>query len=128
MTTTKTIAALAGPTFVVGALSVLLNLSAWPSIAEQAFGDAPLIYLSGYFLFVAGLAIVNAHNRWTPGWELLVTLVGWLTLLAGITRILFPARLLHIVVAAVHSGALPVIAVAFLLVGVVLCIKGYGGE
>jgi hypothetical protein len=32
-------------------------------------------------LFIAGLAIVRVHNRWTNGWPVLVTILGWLFVL-----------------------------------------------
>jgi len=64
MTTSKFIAGLVGATLVAGAAAVLLNLGAWPALVEQGFRDPPLIFESGFPLFVAGLAIVRAHNRW----------------------------------------------------------------
>ena len=51
---------------------------------------APLISLNGVLLFVAGLAIVRAHNRWTRGWPVLVTLTGWLGIFAGLFRMFAP--------------------------------------
>jgi hypothetical protein len=32
--------------------------------------------IAGYAAFVAGLAIVYFHNRWTGGWPVLVTVMG----------------------------------------------------
>jgi hypothetical protein len=37
-------------------------------------------------MFVAGLAIVRAHNRWRADWTVLVTLSGWLALTFGAAR------------------------------------------
>lgn len=34
--------------------------------------------LIGPVLFVAGLAVIRAHNRWRLDWTLLVTVLGWL--------------------------------------------------
>ena len=76
MTTSKSIAALIGPTLVAGAVAVLLNLGTWPVLVEQGFRDPALIFVSGFPLFVAGLAIVRAHNRWERGWPVLVTAVA----------------------------------------------------
>jgi hypothetical protein len=129
ITTSKTIAALSGPTLVAGAAAVLLNLGAWPALAEQAFRDPALIFVSGFPLFVAGLAIVRAHNRWAGGWPLLVTILGWLTLLGGLSRILFPTRLADIAVPLVQStGLLATVAVVLLVVGAFLSFKGYSRE
>jgi len=129
MTTSKSIAGLIGPTLVAGAVAVLLNLGAWPALIEQGFRDPGLIFVSGFPLFVAGLAIVRAHNRWEGSWPVLVTIVGWLAVLGGLSRILFPTRLVGIAVGAVHStGVLPAVAIVYLVVGAFLSFKGYSRE
>ena len=129
MTTSKSIAGLIGPTYVAGAVAVLVNLGAWPALVEQGFRNPALIFVSGFLLFVAGLAIVRAHNRWEGGWPILVTVVGWLALIGGLSRILFPTRLAPIAVGAIHStGVLPAVAIVFLVVGGFLSFKGYSRE
>lgn len=129
MTTSKSIAGLIGPTLVAGAVAVLLNLGTWPALVEQGFRDPAVVFVSGFPLFVAGLAIVRAHNRWEAKWPVLVTVIGWLALLGGLSRILFPTRLAPIAVRAVQStGVLPAVAIAFLVVGAFLSFKGYSRE
>jgi hypothetical protein len=129
MTTSKSIAGLIGPTLVAGALAVLLNLGTWPALVGQGFRDPALVFVSGFPLFVAGLAIVRAHNRWEGSWAVLVTIVGWLALLSGLSRILFPTRLASIAVRAVHNtGVLPTVASVLLVVGAFLSFKGYSRE
>jgi hypothetical protein len=114
---------------VAGAAAVLLNLGIWPALVEQAFRDPALVFESGFLLFVAGLAIVRVHNLWEGSWPVLVTIVGWLNLLGGLSRILFPTRLAHIAIGAVKTtGVLPAVAVVFLVVGSVLSFKGYSRE
>ncbi len=129
MTASKSIAGLIGPTLVAGSVAVLLNLGTWPGLVEQGFRDPVLIFVSGFPLFVAGLAIVRAHNRWEGGWPILVTVVGWLALIGGLSRILFPTRLAPIAVGAIHStGVLPAVAIVYLVVGAFLSFKGYSHE
>ena len=79
MTASKMIAGLMGPTLVAIAAAIF-NLGVFPALAEQVSHDPALIFVSGV-LFVAGLVIVRAHNIWTAGWPVLVTVVGWLVLL-----------------------------------------------
>ncbi len=129
MTASKSIAGLIGPTLVAGSVAVLLNLGTWPGLVEQGFRDPVLIFVSGFPLFVAGLAIVRAHNRWEGGWPILVTVVGWLALIGGLSRILFPTRLAPIAVGAIHStGVLPAVAIVYLVVGAFLSFNGYSRE
>jgi hypothetical protein len=46
--------------------------------------DPPLLYVLGVLLLFAGLAMVLVHNRWRGAVPVIVTLVGWLTLLKGV--------------------------------------------
>jgi len=129
MTTSKAIAGLMGPTLVAGAISVLINLASWPAMAEQAFRNPGLILMSGFMLFVAGLAIVRVHNRWSGGWPVLVSIFGWLAVIGGLARILFPARLAAIALPAVQStGLLTTVAVVLLAAGVFLTFKSFTAE
>ena len=51
MTTSKTIAALLGPTMIVGALMVLANLDVMPGTIDELFKSPMLIVLAGYAAF-----------------------------------------------------------------------------
>jgi hypothetical protein len=84
MTRSEQIAGFLGPTLLVIALSEAKNLHIWEA------GDAPLAYLAGLVWFLGGLAIVRLHNRWSTGWPVAITLVGWFLLLGGLFRLLFP--------------------------------------
>jgi hypothetical protein len=84
MTESKNLAGLIGPTLIAIALSEGLNLHIW------ARNIAPVTYLDGTLLFVAGLAIVRAHNRWAAAWPVTVTITGWVAMLGGLYRMFAP--------------------------------------
>jgi hypothetical protein len=129
MATSKSIAALIGPTLVVGGAAILLNLGPWPTLVDIGLHDSPLVFVSGFPLFVAGLAIVRAHNRWEGGWPVVVTLVGWFALIVGLSRILFLTRGASLIVRADKTtGFLPVVAIVILVIGAFLSFKGYSRE
>ena len=82
MANSKQIAALLGPTMVA------MLVVEFPLVQPHLY-DAqipPVVYLSGVLMFVAGLAIVLAHNIWVRNWTVLVTLSGWFFLLLGLVR------------------------------------------
>ena len=129
MTPSKTIAALMGPTLVAMAVAMLLNLRSLPMLTEELSREPMLILVSGVLLFVAGLAIVRAHNRWEADWAVLVTVLGWLAVLGGLVRMLFPIQLASVVVAVGRStGVITAALIALVLVGVFLSYKAYGPE
>ena len=129
MTTSKTIAALLGPTLVTTAAMILLNLDAMPLMIEQMSRIPILIILSGYAAFVPGIAIVYFHNRWVAGWPVLITVFGWLAVVIGLVRMVFATQLATVVAQAAVSPVLDVVLLAigavFLLVGGVLSFKAY---
>ena len=116
MTDSRRIAGLLGPPCIAIAMSEAINLR----ILASPAAPVGLVYLNGTLLFVAGLAIVRAHNRWAGGWPVVVTLVGWLAILAGLLRMLAPAS--------TQSGGPWVfgLLIALLVIGIVLTFKGYG--
>jgi hypothetical protein len=126
MTTSKVIAGLLGPTLVANAIALLLNLGQWRELAAQFTRDPALIYVVGIAVFVAGLAIVQRHNVWSGGWPVVVTVFGWLVLLGGLVRMLFPVQLAHIVVGVIQApGVLPAAALVQLLLGIFFGYKAY---
>jgi hypothetical protein len=84
MARSRQIAAFLGPVLIVLAASEAKNLQIW------AAGNAPLTYLAGLIWFLGGLAIVSLHNRWSTGWPVAITLVGWFFLVGGLFRLFVP--------------------------------------
>lgn len=130
MDVSKHIAALLGPTLVVTALMILWNLGAMPAMIEDLIRFPMLIVLAGYAAFVPGLAIIYFHNRWIAGWPVLITVFGWLSIVIGFARIVFPAHLVGLMREAgpaLHV-VLPVVGAVFLLAGAVLTFKAFASR
>jgi hypothetical protein len=129
MTTSKTIAALIGPTLIAIALAMLFNLGSFPAMVDQVSRDPALIFLSGILLFVAGLAILRAHNVWTGGWPVLVSALGALAVLGGLGRMFFPFRLAEVAAQiGQHRGVMVVAAIVFLALGGFLSVNAYSKD
>jgi len=84
------LAQLIGPTLLVIGLGMIVNREAYRLMGQEFIASRALIYIAGLLAFVPGLAIVLTHNVWVAGWPVIVTLFGWLALLGGIFRLLFP--------------------------------------
>ncbi len=117
------------PNLVAIAAAMLFNFGSFPALAEQISRDPGLIFVSGILLFVAGLAIVRAHNIWTGGWPVLVTVLGWLTVLGGLLRMLFPTQLAAMVARVDQSSGRIIVGAGILLVlGPFSHSKGYSRD
>ncbi len=49
---------------------------------------------TGYISLLLGLVTVILHNTWTMDWRIVITILGWATLLKGIAKTGFPG-LIH---------------------------------
>ena len=120
MASSKRIAGLLGPTIVV------MVASEFPLVQPHLY-DAqipPVVYLSGVLLFVAGLAIVRAHNVWRRDWTVLVTLSGWFFLLLGLFR-MFPAGLYQRSSANASSIFFMILEGILFVLGLIMTFKAY---
>jgi len=108
------------------AIGVIL-LSEFPLIQPHLY-DAqipPVIYLSGIIMFVAGLALVRAHNVWEKNWTLLITLAGWFLLLLGLVR-MFAASQYQQAIQRASSITFMVLEGCLFLAALTITFKAYG--
>jgi len=127
MQTSHLIARIAGPVMAVIGIGALINGAAYNEISRQLLGNSALVALSGILGLTAGLAILNAHPRWTADWRSLVTALGWLLTVMGVFRIFAP-DLVRFIGATSNPRFVTVLAILFLGVGGVLTFKGYVAE
>jgi uncharacterized membrane protein YhaH (DUF805 family) len=123
MTNSKRIAGLLGPTLIAIAITEAMNLRVFETFIGPAL--APFVYLNGTLLFVAGLAIVRAHNRWNGGWPVLVTLMGWLAMLGGLIRMIAPVSAQQV---GQHTAVVYAMLFVLLAIGIFLTFKAYGRD
>ena len=122
----KTIAGQIGPSLIVLAAALLINLGSMSTLVEAVSRDPAIVLVSGVLAFVAGLAVVRVHNHWAADWAVVVTIFGWLLLIGGLVRMLFPIRLAEMAATLSPSTGLIVgEAVVFLVIGAFLSYKAY---
>ena len=85
------IARLVGPLFIVLGLGCLINQTVYADMIGQAVLVPVVIYMSGLMSFLAGVAMLNGYHAWTADWRIIITILGWLLVIAGIIRIMLPA-------------------------------------
>ena len=52
--------------------------------------NAGLMYLGGVMALMIGFIIISVHNTWVKNWTVLVTRIGWLSLVKGVWLLVFP--------------------------------------
>lgn len=123
MASSKQLAGLVGPTIVA------VIASEFPLVQPHLYDEQipPVVYLSGVLMFVAGLAIVRAHNRWAWDWTVLVTLAGWFAAILGLFR-MFAAGAYRQGSAGTPRSVFIGLEIVLLLCGLVITFKAYSRD
>lgn len=120
------IARLVGPVLVATGIGMLANSSLYAGMVAAAVHSPTLVFLSGLLVLTAGIAILNSYHAWTSDWRVIVTVLGWLLVIAGIIRIVLPTVAVSIATT-VYSGPIPmtVAGMVVLAIDLQLSIKSY---
>jgi hypothetical protein len=120
------LAKLIGPIFIAGAAGMLINGRAFLAMADELLRSRALIFLSGLLTMTAGLALVLTHNVWVANWPVLITILGWLGVIGGAFRIVWPQGTEQMGRAMLKKPMLLTIGGgAWLAIGALLCFFGY---
>ena len=115
-----------GVFFVVLGLSFLFNRDHASGVAGDLVKHPALQVIAGVLPLLVGSFVVAAHNVWVPNEAVIVTLVGWLLLLAGVFRLWFVSAWVSMVEKASDHG--PVVGgFVALILGALLSYLGFFG-
>jgi len=120
------LAQLLGPMFVVLGIALLSKPQMFQTVLQGFIGSATLLYLAGFFGLLGGMALVLTHNVWVADWRLIITLIGWVTLVRALISIFQPQWIVGAGTAILKQrGIFFGAAVLNLIVGLILSYFGY---
>ena len=90
MDTSLFLAKLIGPTLLAISAAMLVNQDNMRDMVADFLEHRGLIFLAGILTLVTGIAIVLTHNVWVWRWPVIITIFGWLAVVGGFFRIIFP--------------------------------------
>lgn len=122
------LARLIGPLFFLVGVIIVAQPTRIRTIGRELLQGEAVIFMAGMITLVAGLAMVNVHNLWVADWRVLITLFGWISVVAGVFRMACPG-----LVKAVggqmmdHKTAMTIGGAVAGLLGLFLSYQGYVG-
>jgi hypothetical protein len=119
------IAWILGPYYVVAGLFILSNLDgAVKMIAGLKKSLTPHgILFRGAMSFLVGMTILSFYREWTAGYEVIITISGWLAVLKGLFLFFNPKVILD---KKYSRNTITVMGVVILLFGVILSNAAFG--
>ena len=82
-----------GVVLLVFGSSFLLNGTYWAVSFKRMVAESALAFPLFLVLLICGVLMVTGHNLWVDDWRVIVTIVGWATLLKSIAILLVPQLL-----------------------------------
>ena len=108
------------------AAAMLSQPEAFVTIVHALMADAPLVLIAGVFTLFGGLAIVLLHNYWSgSALTIIVTLLGWLTLIKAVVLVALPSSKLVAMYAGVTTSHILISGSLTLLLGIYLTVAGF---
>lgn len=71
-------------------VSMLARQQGWMAMVKDMRKNESFGRLVALFELLLGVAIVMLHNVWVQGWEVAITIIGWIMLIEGAAYLLLP--------------------------------------
>ena len=113
---------------IIVAIGMIARRKAVLPAVDGMLTNGPLLFVVGVFTIGIGLAMVVGHNLWHGGAAtIVVTILGWLSLLKGIALAFTPpARMAQFYRGMDYERRLPLLMGVSLLLGLYLTAVGFG--
>jgi hypothetical protein len=120
------LARLIGPPLAVLGVGMLLHPAVYVAAVVDMLRSPGLIYLACFVGLLGGVALVLVHNVWERDWRVIITLLGWISIVDSASWILLPRPVQQFWSPMLATGAFPILGGGLtLLLGAVLCFYGY---
>ena len=114
------VARVLGTVFAVMSLSVILDRKTVSTALEKVTQDRGFLWLWSFLLVTMGAVILAMNNGWNSGLPLLITILGWLTIIKGGFLLLLPGPAMAFYRRCNKDGVLIFGGIAAFLLGLVL--------
>ncbi len=104
-------------------LGILINPGFYKKIMASLSEQPMSVYFAGALAFVVGFLLVTFFNVWEWSWSLVITILGWLSLVKGMLLFLFPKAMVNM--ASSCKKGMMAKGIIVLIIGIVLALLGF---
>ncbi|HYD88641.1 MAG TPA: hypothetical protein VEA80_14295 [Vitreimonas sp.] len=123
---TRYCARLIGPLMLIIGAIVIARFDDLTLLMPAILEDGPLAFVTGIFTLICGCALFAGHHHWTSATAIVISLLGLLTIVRGVTLMLAPDLLAEFALQFVNAGPGVIAAGAMaLLIGAWLAFVGW---
>lgn len=125
MNSTTFLAQVWGPAVLAVGLGIFISRNYYIKIYKDLDKNTLAVLLFGIVMIVVGIIQVGMHNVWGSLSEVVLSLIGWGTLVKGFAFTIVPNLVAKAGDWEVHSGLVPAAGALTLIVGIYLTWVGY---
>ena len=105
---------------------LLVNARIIRPMMRELIDNSALSFVSGFVALIVGILLVTVHNIWVADWRVIITIVGWMSLIKGIALVAFTGVILNVSQKWVKNDFAYYLSAALLiLLGAFLLYHGY---
>jgi drug/metabolite transporter (DMT)-like permease len=107
-------------------LGIVINPQFYKSIYEDFIERTSVLYIGGVSALVIGYLIVTFHGQWTKDMSVIITVIGWLALVKGISILVCPKLMIAMMKRIIKKqGVLKLQAIIVIIFGLALAFLGF---
>ena len=126
MDTSQLLARVIGPYMLIAGIGLMGSRTSYRQLIDELPNQKLLLMIVGAFTLIIGLLMLQFHNVWSMDWRVLVTLIGWSTMIKGAMSLLAPDAMIGFASRFTASEtALNIQGVIALLFGAFMSYMGY---
>ncbi|NGX55688.1 MAG: hypothetical protein KR126chlam2_01327 [Chlamydiae bacterium] len=108
----------------VSGISLIKNTKYIRNFVRKIVNEQLSLWIGGLLALIIGALLVVSHNIWV-GWPMIITIIGWLSLIKGIFYMVFPEKIKDLIKWYLKVINFSMFGVIYLVLGAFLCWKGF---
>ncbi len=88
------LAKILGPYLLALGVGLFLNSERYRRIFQQSLNEPHIVFLASLVTLLIGASTVSLHNVWVWEWPVIITTLGWFSLVKGFLGVSFPDLIL----------------------------------
>ena len=108
----------------VSGISLIKNTKYIRNFVRKIVNEQLSLWIGGLLALIIGALLVVSHNIWV-GWPMIITIIGWLSLIKGIFYMVFPEKIKDLIKWYLKILNFSMFGVIYLVLGAFLCWKGF---
>jgi len=124
MNLTNYLAEVWGLSLVLIPLALLINPKYLKRLFTEAENEATMLFL-GMVSLIIGLAMILSYNVWDKNWQIIITILGWLSLIKGLAVLFVPEYIKKWIKKMENAPFLPIALVVAIFIGLIITYLGF---